>query len=77
MLFPANPGWGLLLVFAGWSLPDPGGGPCGCSSPAILVGACCWLWWGGPSPILAEGPGVQFPANPGWGLLLALKQQSM
>ena len=54
--FPANPGWGLLLALVGWSLANPGTVPCGSYSPPLLARACCWLWWGVPSPILAEGP---------------------
>ena len=31
----------------------------------FLAGACRWLWWGGPLPILAEGP-VGAVLNQSW-----------
>ena len=41
----------------GCSLANPGGGLCRCSSPPILAGACCWLWWAGwPLANLGGGP---------------------
>ena len=45
--FPINQGWGLVPSLVGWTLANPGGGPCGCSSTPILAAASCWCWWGG------------------------------
>ena len=73
MLFPANPGRGLLLPFVGRSLAIPGAGPCRCCSPPILAGpAAGFGWLGRHSPLLAEVSVVLFPAIPGLGQLLAL-----
>ena len=73
MLFPANPGRGLLLPFVGRSLAIPGAGPCRCCSPPILAGpAAGFGWLGRHSPLLAGVSVVLFPAIPGLGQLLAL-----
>ena len=48
LLFPGNPGLGLLLALIGWlALANPGGAPCGCSSGPVLAGVCCLLRWRG------------------------------
>ena len=53
--YPANRGWGLLLVFSGWSFAIPGWGPCGCSSLPVLA-RVCWFSRSGSLPILDEVP---------------------
>ena len=52
----AIPGWGMLLALVGWVVPrhSSRGGP-SLLFPDILAWACCWLWWAGSPPILAEG----------------------
>ena len=56
--FLASPGWDLVLVRVVWLFAFPGVGPCGRCAPPFPVGACRWLWWGGPPPVPVVDPVV-------------------
>ena len=73
-LNPAVPGWRLWLgcLGTGRRLDSAISGQAplrvrsGKHSPRNLAGlawACCWHWWAGPSPILAEGPAAAAPRH--------------